>query len=682
MSILPKLNLKIREKILLFFLIGVFFNLQAQLDSIAHLRQKLEDLQKVPNFTPKDTSYINTLNKLGWELRYYDKDSLFTLANKALRLSKEMGYGIGVFKSTSNLADYYLFNGKPDITIDYCTALLESMPSDFFKLRAKIHNQIGQANFVLGNYPNAYTSFLASLEISEMQNLQMGIVNMNMNLGTMFSLIEDYEEAITFYNNALEKLPLLNDEITSGRVFSNLGFLYMKKGDMPKSLEYLNESIEIFTKLKVPEWRAFAFISKAELYLGNHEYKKALQLYNKASIIHESLEDVKGEADVNYGKGMANLKLGNIQLAQSHLLRSLELFESFQLKTGLEKCYRALYQLNKNKNSTNSALAYLELARVYADSISRDKQQRDIGMLNTKIKFERDKLALQIENDKKVAEQRKYVQWATLGLVSSIIIVMLMISANRREKKLNKALEEKTVILSDNQKKLNKINKDQDKLFSIVGHDLRGPIVSLKELLDLALESPKGETYFKKYGPKLKHDIEHIHFTLDNLLNWGLTQMKGAKLHPETIYVSNEIEAIKHLFRKDIAKKSISFENHLVEGMHVHVDFNHFNVVFRNLISNAIKFTPQNGTISISAIADGNQLIVSVNDDGVGISQSNLAKIFDGSTHYSTFGTNNEKGTGLGLALCKEMVEINNGDLTIKSSANEGTTVVVSLPKK
>lgn len=678
-----KLNFKKKGKLFLFFFIGVLFNLQGQLDSIAHLKQKLQDLQKVSNFTPKDTIYINAMNRLARELRYYNKDSLFMLANEAKELSEAINYRKGTFESTSNLADYYLFTGKPEITIEYCNNLLQSMPSSKFAiLRAKIHNQIGQANFILGNYPLAYTSFLKSLEISEKQNLKTNIVNMNMNLGTMFSLIEDYEEAINFYNNAQDKLPFLDDEITSGRVYSNLGFLYMKKKDVQKSVEYLDRSIKIFTKYKIPEWRAFAFISKAELYLGQGKYEKALQLYQEASLIHKSLEDVKGMADVNYGKGMANLGLGNIELAESYLLISLELFESFQLKTGLEKCFRALYQLSKQKNLTNNALAYLELARMYADSISKDKQQRDIGMLNTKMKFERDKLALQVENEKKVNQQKKYVQWATLGLVFSIIVVVLMLSANRREKKLNKALEEKTVILSENQKKLNKINKDQDKLFSIVGHDLRGPIVSLKELLDLALESPKGETYFKKYGPKLKHDIEHIHFTLDNLLNWGLTQMKGAKLNAEVIYLKNEIKAIKNLFRKELSKKSISLKNKLTDDMAVFMDFNHFNVVFRNLISNAIKFTPENGTISINAISDENQWIVSVKDNGVGISQENLTKIFDGSAHYSTFGTNNEKGTGLGLALCKEMIEKNNGSFTIKSSANNGTTVQVSLPKK
>ena len=678
---LPKISSHRKFFLFLTVFLTTIFNLYPQLDSVSQLKLTIRDLKKEADFTPKDTNYINLLNRLAWELRYYNNDSSLSLSNEAQNLSQEIGYKEGFLESSFNQAQYYLFNGDAERTINDCSILLASLPiGKFSKLKFKVHNQMGQANFIIGNYPEACNAFLKSLEIAEKHNFQLEIVNMNMNLGTLFSLLEDYEEALKFYNNTLKELSKLDSEITNGRVYSNLGFLYMKKKEIERSMDFLNKSIDIFTKLEVPEWLAFTYISKAELYLSNKEYENALEFYEKALKIHDILQDVKGRADVNYGIGVANLGLGNIDLAESYVLKSLELFESFQLKTGFEKCYGALYEINKKKNLTGRALSYLELERVYSDSISKDKQKRDIAMLKSKMVFEQDKLVLKEENQKKINRQKKYAQWATLGLISSLIIVLLMVNFNRKEKQLNKALEEKTIILSKNEKKLNQINKNQDKLFSIVGHDLRGPIVSLKELLDLALESPKGETYFRQFGPKLKNDVEHIHFTLDNLLLWGSNQMKGANIYPETISVKKEIDSMKNLFRKSLDKKSISFDNNLSDDMSVFMDTNHFSVVFRNLISNAIKFTPDNGKISISAKPYYERLIISVKDSGLGMSNEILNKIFDSTEHYSSYGTNGEKGTGLGLSLCKEMIVKNKGSIEVKSSLGEGSEFLVSLP--
>ena len=126
--------------------------------------------------------------------------------------------------------------------------------------------------------------------------------------------------------------------------------------------------------------------------------------------------------------------------------------------------------------------------------------------------------------------------------------------------------------------------------------------------------------------------------------------------------------------------KFISFQNDVESASEALVDLNHFNVIFRNLICNAIKFTPENGTIWISAKKDDNKLTISVKDNGIGISKDDLKKIFNSSEHYTTYGTNNEKGTGLGLLLCKEMIEQNNGTIQVESKIGEGSTFRVILP--
>lgn len=298
-------------------------------------------------------------------------------------------------------------------------------------------------------------------------------------------------------------------------------------------------------------------------------------------------------------------------------------------------------------------------------------------MLKAKIAFEEDKADLKLKNDLEVAEQKNYVQRAIFGLVCALVIALLVFQANKTEKKLNKELAIQTDILTQKQKELNEINKNQDKLFSIVGHDLRGPIVSLKQLLALALENETGIQHFYRFGPKLKKDVDHIHFTLDNLLNWGLTQMQGEPLKPVTVNVKEELIKILDLFRETVDKKSITIHKDLLESEWITMDANHFKIIFRNLISNAIKFTQPTGEILLKTQKEDNKLVISIKDNGIGMSKETLERIFDQKDYYTTFGTDNERGTGLGLVLCSEMIAKNKGTISVTSVPNQGSTFYV-----
>ncbi len=211
----------------------------------------------------------------------------------------------------------------------------------------------------------------------------------------------------------------------------------------------------------------------------------------------------------------------------------------------------------------------------------------------------------------------------------------------------------RTKVLSKKQEELNMINTNQGKLFSIVGHDLRDPIVSLKNLLGASLEKNNESNHFYTYGPKLKKDVDHIHFTLDNLLNWGLSQMKGNRTNQENILVQEHLQEIIQYFTEDLDKKNISLILAIPDMLKLRVDSNHFTVIFKNLISNALKFTPHNGSIFIDSNTTGKEIIITVKDTGIGMTKDIKAKIFDNKEHFTTMGTHKERGSGLGLSLCQ-----------------------------
>lgn len=629
----------------------------------------------------KDTSLVLDLNRKAEELRYKKSDSIGILAKEALALSEEIEYEKGIIYSYYNLALHELYQGNTAKSLEFYTKNTDNRNINKYpSLAIKLYNDMAQAYFIRAEHPKAFEAFLKAKNIAETTYNSYELIRLNSNLGTLFSLLEDYEEAIKYYNEAFSKIDDNTPDHMRSLIFANLGYLNLKQNKLDSALEYLEKGIQYASNTDYSTIIAFNYISLGDLYNLRKEYSKGLEYYEKAHIEYLKNGDKKGTADLYYGIAKAHKGLKQYTLAKKYADQSLDLYKSFSLKSGLEKCYRLLYELSKIENDLSASLFNLELAEVYSDSISKEQNKTNISMLQAKLDHEKEKKDLQQISTTTISKQRSYIIGSTTFLILAIIIILVIYRSNKIRKQLNTILAEKTKVLSENEGILNETNKTKDKLFSIVGHDLRGPILSLRGLLKLSLEDKNGESQFKRFGPKLLQDLDHIQFTLDNLLNWGQTQMQGANIKPIRILVKDEIEDINKLFNESLAKKEISIINDLNEAMCAFADLNHFRIIFRNLISNAVKFTETSGIIKINGKEEKNMLIISVVDNGIGIIASDIDKIWQNKEHFSTFGTHMEKGTGLGLSLCKEMVEKNNGSILLKSKVNEGTIFQVSLP--
>jgi signal transduction histidine kinase len=671
-----------KEVLFLLSFMFSYLSLCSQMDSIAYYKEQVTNIKKSPSFTPNDTTYVAFLNTLSAKYKYINSDTLGILSQEALEISKRINYKKGEIVALSHLAIFELLQGKFKQSIDYNELALQSVNiKNSPELAANIYNVMGQAFFSLDDHPEAYKYFRKSLLLAKKTNNKDLVVKINSNLGTLFYLIEDYDEALEHYELALSAMDEKASSVTKSGVQCNLGYLYMKKNDSTKALEFLNKGLPGLIEAKVTVIIPVVYMAYGDVYLNNNNYNKALSYFEKANSYYLSSNDIVNKAYSLYSLGLVHLKLNNLIKSENYLIESLDLYKNVNFKEGLKYVYKSLYKVNSITASDEKALHYLELSQSYSDSIFKEKSIRDISMFKAKMQFEEDKATITNRNDMEVAEQKKYVQRAILGLICALIIALLVFQANRTEKKLNKELAIQTHNLTQKQEELNTINKNQDKLFSIVGHDLRGPIVSLKQLLTLALENETGVQHFYRFGPKLKKDVDHIHFTLDNLLNWGLTQMHGEPLNPIKVNIQKEISEIIVLFREILDKKSITIHKDFFDSGTIFVDANHFKIIFRNLISNAIKFTPEYGEIWLKSEIKENNIVISIQDNGIGMTKDVLNRVFNQSEYYTTFGTDNERGTGLGLALCKEMVIKNNGSISGASIPNEGSTFYVKFPK-
>ncbi len=234
------------------------------------------------------------------------------------------------------------------------------------------------------------------------------------------------------------------------------------------------------------------------------------------------------------------------------------------------------------------------------------------------------------------------------------------------------------------EKELREANQIKDKMFSIIGHDLRNPVGSFKSTLDLLIDRPN---LFKKESiqgmlKSLKISANATFFLLEDLLLWARSQRNKIRYEPNNIFLHLLIKENQALLGNLLQQKSIKLINEIDEEIEVFADQNMLRIILRNLVNNAIKFSYKGAEIKIFTSKKDNFIEISIQDQGIGISKENQDKIFLQNEHFTTFGTNEEKGSGLGLMLCKDFVKKHKGKLWVESEINKGATFKFTIPYK
>jgi signal transduction histidine kinase len=248
--------------------------------------------------------------------------------------------------------------------------------------------------------------------------------------------------------------------------------------------------------------------------------------------------------------------------------------------------------------------------------------------------------------------------------------------------KLEIKVKERTSELEAQKAELKKLNSSKDQFFSIIAHDLRTPFAGLLSTTEAILQNIDqiGFREVKENLQALKHSAETVYTLLENLLAWSRLQRGMMEHKPEAIMLSEIAERNTRLFTSTAQRKQITLTNQIFQNMQAYADKHMIDTVMRNLISNAIKFTPFGGVIALSSIHYKTSVGFSVSDTGVGIPRDVVPQIFRIDEKYSNPGTAGEEGTGLGLPLCKDLIDKNNGSITIESELDQGTIFSVYLP--
>ncbi|MCD6113099.1 MAG: HAMP domain-containing histidine kinase, partial [Bacteroidales bacterium] len=364
-----------------------------------------------------------------------------------------------------------------------------------------------------------------------------------------------------------------------------------------------------------------------------------------------------------------------------YLKKSIEISKKVGNKRLLMMCYEDLSELFYIKSEFREAYKLHLLFSKIKDEIFNKEKNRNITELEIKYKIrEKEK---EIEVQKLIIDRKNTLLLIYfISGIAILVIIFIILNLYRIRKKSNKILRENYLKITKQKDKLAELNATKNKFFSIIAHDLKNPFNTLLGFTNLLKNgyNELDDNERKIYVEQINNSSEAVFSLLQNLLQWSRTQINSIDLKKEKIDLYNLTNQTLALLQISAENKNINLQSNITPNTFVYADPNMTTTVIRNLISNAIKFTKEGGKILIGSNVYNNFVKVRIEDTGVGISNKDISKLFKIDSVFKTEGTQKEKGTGLGLIICKEFVEKNGGEIWVESKEGIGSTFIFTLP--
>lgn len=633
--------------------------------SIIKLLFQNKDFSKANKFIQQSEKLANDLDyKEGLAKIVYYKAKIYqeegrtskaisTLKNARLLFS-EVQDTLSVAKVNSSLGVLEIENGNYKEGLSYALSSINELEKrNRFDDLSSIYKSLANAYKTSGNLDKAITYNLKRLNADNQSNNTKRLVETNKDLGDIYSTKKNYTQAISYYESALGYANSTDTKLRAS-ILPYLGDAYLKKDDYKTSARYLVEAIKLNREVDNKKEMAIALNALGELNLVQNRLQTAEeQLLEAANIGKIANDDVALMENYRLMKTLDSIK-GNFESAfvwQSEYHKLKEKLDSQQTKVTPLITEEVDQEANQDTtlipDTTNSI-----------NSVSKDK-------------FDKFKLIF-------------YALLAAFAVVLTFFVLFLMKRNNklkytRELEAKNKKIELQNEAILEQSKHLENINKVKDKLFSIVSHDLKDSLTSTKGFIDLLKDGQLSQDEFHSLLPELSENANNASLLLFNLLNWSKSQMQSLEPKPSLFDIQDVFADKVKLIERKLEAKGIQLIDNTLRDF-IYADRSMVEIVIQNLLANAVKFCNRGDSISISNQISNGKAIISVADTGVGIKKEDINKIFGNNT-FTTRGTNKEKGTGLGLTICKELVELNKGSIWVESTVNVGSTFYVELPK-
>jgi len=579
-----------------------------------------------------------------------------------------------------------ILNVKTRIDVDIeqtLDSIVKSENLNQHRQSADLYNDLGKLYLRKADYPEALECFFKSLNIRQQEKFKEDseLGNTFALLGESFRAVSKYEDAIQYLNIANVVFRKLNDENGICLIHNRLASVYyevaVNRFDstmLVKAEEEANKSLELSVATERKELTISNYNILGAIYNNQYLTDKAREYLFSALEISASIPGYQDSPNILNNIASSYFLDGNY----GKTIEYCELSEQDAIASGVKiyrvEALRLLMETYHKLGDHEKAYDYLWEFYTLWNTIFNEKMESDVNAFKKKYDLE-------IEKQKQTVRNTRMwtviiVSVLILAAIGAVILVRIR-DVHRMNKNL--ALQHETI--SKQKADLEDLIGTRNRFFSILSHDLRNPlngISGFSSLLSLDYDDYSDDVR-KEYIGYIKDSSESMYKVIDKILTWTRLQSHNIKANREDFDLSEAAENVLNLQRPNASGKNIALENNILKGTVVYTDRSFVDTVLTNLVDNAIKFTGEGGSIAVYSELKDNRIEVSVKDTGKGVSDEIKDQILRSNSSFTTRGTNNEKGSGLGLMICIDMLEILNSKLNIESKPGEGTRFYFTL---
>jgi signal transduction histidine kinase len=577
----------------------------------------------------------------------------------------------------------------------------------------------------MGAYNEAIEYYQKSLSLAlEKGDIKLSAYNLN-NLGMIYTQMNNYDKALDYYTESSLLIEQTQDSLEYAKILNNIAELNLLLDHNDKALEQHLSVLRIIENSDEKVFLIWVYNNIGNVYKKNNDFALALDYFNKAHDLSSKTNNIIGLSQSLNNIGEIYILLGKYEIARYFLYNALQYAKQSGSSEDIIKTYQNISNYYSTMGHFKESLHYFKLFKQLNDSVLN--QNKAYTMLEMQSRYElenAEKENILLKNsielqDLKIRKSKNTTIFLIVSLFLTIGLILLIFNQLMIKRKKNKELSDKNnlINLQKNElsdafielQKLNHIlqiqkndiqiskmdlekinaalaetNATKDKFFSIIAHDLKSPFNSLLGFSEIL------EDEFDEYSSDEKKNlIQIIHRglldtfkLLENLLQWAQTQRGSIKFEPQHLDLHNVSSEVIELLQHSANSKSITIDNNIPKNTVVYADNHMISTIFRNLLSNALKFTSRGGHVqfNISESLNPNFMTIEVKDNGKGIPEALHPKLFALEEHISSLGTENETGTGLGLILCKEFILKHHGNIWVESKEGIGSSFFFNIP--
>ncbi len=551
-------------------------------------------------------------------------------------------------------------------------------------LTAEVLYTAGWIYYVKGMYDESLTHFLDARDIFRSVEDYSGLAKSFMGNGLVIQALDRHQEAINIFNQVLKIYDDHDLDQKKGAAFINLSISYIELEEFEEAKQVLEEARLRAERYDLKGILHYYHNKSGEVAYQTGNYDKAI--LHHQTVLKDSIESNAWEKSYAYaGLAQTHLALGNLQLAEDYALQAMEYARGSQSIWDLERNSAILAAVYEAEAKTTKAFEALKDNLRYRDSLYNIKTTQQVNVMHLEEKeLENKRLSAEVVLKETDLKSKKY-QIAALGVfvVLLVLVVFLLWKNYKQRGRFAEELRQKNRVIETNQATLlkrndalSKLDEHKNKLFTIISHDLRSPISSVQQTLKMVEEGLLSAEDSANLNKDLKKQVDATLIMIDNLLQWSHSQLDGVLVNRSKVDLVDTVSTILNTYKAGATFKDIVLNHRKQKNLPpIWVDPGHLSVILHNLISNALKFTPEGKMIELRYDQKPGGLELIIEDEGTGMSAEKLQQIKSNQEQIlSKVGTALEAGTGLGLMVVKQFLELNEATLEIESLPGQGST--------